>query len=172
MRAILSLLFATSALAEQIRPGVFKYPLKKVHKDFDFHPELKSDHPVVGNWTESEMWMSEVKQPVHSLNNYLYTMDCLIGTPPQHFQCIFDTSTSISSTFNSTFSESWVDYTDRFFDDTASSSFLNSGTTIKFDSIGLNFDGWSDTDEFCIGDGDVHITVLSLIHISSPRDRG
>lgn len=61
----------------QIKPGVYRIPLKKhVAK-----PELVSSHPKLGDWEHAEMWDQKVKEPVNNLSNFMYAMDCIIGTP-------------------------------------------------------------------------------------------
>ena len=68
---------AEAAKTEEVRPGVFRMPLERVSKQDLGHP---SAHPMVGNWTDAEMWESEVKLPVAMLDDYLYVSDCNIGT--------------------------------------------------------------------------------------------
>ena len=67
--ALVSLLFASTVLsmkAEQVRPGVYKFPLDKhfAHPEAQAHKKLRAEHPRVGNWTESEMWENLAKMPV------------------------------------------------------------------------------------------------------------
>lgn len=94
--------------AEIIEPGVFRVPLKRnkveMGKTQDEHPpRLESGHPRVGNWSDAEMWDGLVKGETNTLDNIMYTMDCMIGTPSSGtapvYQCIVDSSTSISSAF-------------------------------------------------------------------------
>ncbi len=91
---------------EQTRPGVFRIPMEKVHVPSGEHPQLEAgNHPRVGNWSDSELWDREVKSPVNNLDNYMYTMPCTIGGTysgtmiNDQSRCVFDTTTSISSTF-------------------------------------------------------------------------
>ena len=98
--------------------------------------------------------------PFNTLNNYMYVMDCIIGTPPsgheqQVNQCIFDTTTSISSTF----AEGYTDYTDTTFDPHFSESYVDYQVTEQVDTIGLQFEGVQVQDTWCLGGGDVHTTV-------------
>ena len=121
MKAILSRLSAATCLVlsaeamKEVRPGVFSIPLEKVYKPVDRHQNnLEQGHPVVGNWEEAEMWNMEVKEPVMNLDNYMYAIDCSIGgnnstltgaTYTNQFKCVFDTTTSISSTFSTSFTD-------------------------------------------------------------------
>lgn len=113
MKAIFSVASAATALLPsakaftEVQPGVFSVPLKKKYSD-QRRPHLQHGSPLVGNWEEAEMWNYEVKEPVYNLDNYLYAIDCDIGdtasaptTEDYHndFVCVFDTTTSISSTF-------------------------------------------------------------------------
>ena len=139
------------------------------------HPQLESIHPRVGNWSDAEMWDKEVKNPVNPLGNYMYTMDCMIGTPidedhEQVSQCVFDSSTPISSTFGSEMSN----YADVFWDEHDSSTYVDYGVTKRFQSIGLFWTGWKFEDTWCLGGGDVHTTVCleeqQFIQITSQQN--
>ena len=94
--------------SETIEPGVIRVPLKRKHVEMgslpdDGPPRLESGHPRVGNWSDAEMWDGLVKEETNTLDNIMYTMDCMIGTPSSGSaavqQYIVDTSTSLSSTF-------------------------------------------------------------------------
>ena len=94
--------------SEKIEPGVIRVPLKRKHVEMgslpdDGPPRLESGHPRVGNWSDAEMWDGLVKEETNSLDNIMYTMDCMLGTPSSGSapvqQCIVDTTTSLSSTF-------------------------------------------------------------------------
>ena len=90
----------------------------------------------------------------------MYTMDCMIGTPTtsgdnQVSECVFDSSTPISSTFANTFTT----YSTSFWDSALSSTYVDYGVTKQFDSIGLQFQGYKSEDTWCLGGGDVHTTV-------------
>ena len=74
--------------AETIEPGVFRVPLKRVSKskmtalEHDDHPpSLESGHPRVGNWSDAEMWDMLVKEETNPLGSWMYTMNCMLGTP-------------------------------------------------------------------------------------------
>lgn len=122
MKAILSTLSAATCLVlsaeamKEVRPGVFSIPLEKVYKPVNRHQNnLEQGHPVVGDWEEAEMWNMEVKEPVMNLDNYMYAIDCSIGgnnstltphaTYTNQFKCVFDTTTSVSSTFSTSFTD-------------------------------------------------------------------
>ena len=84
----------------------------------------------------------------------------MIGTPTvtganQVSQCVFDSSTPISSTFSSSFTS----YSYSFWDPTDSSTSVDYGVTKRFDSIGLSWEGYKYEDVWCLGGGDVHTTV-------------
>ena len=72
------------------------------------HPNLESVHPRVGNWSDAEYWNHISKLPIDNsqLDNYLYTVECLIGDYKKlailqtWSLCIFDSTTSISSVFS------------------------------------------------------------------------
>ena len=59
----------------------------------------------MGNWEEAEMLDKVVKEAAISIGDYMYAMECMIGSKPidtqdtNVFECIFDTSTSITSAF-------------------------------------------------------------------------
>ena len=62
---------------------MFRVPLEKQHIPIEYaHPNLQAAHPVVGNWSDAEIWDRQVKNPINNgyLDNYMYTMDCMIGT--------------------------------------------------------------------------------------------
>ena len=149
---------------EQVKPGVFRIPLKKTYitdeGEFE-HPQLEAGmHPIVGNWSDAEMWDQQVKNPTNTLSNYMYTMDCTIGTPTvtdqdQVSQCVFDSSTPISGTF----ANSFTTYSTKFWNPTLSSTAVDYGVTKKYDSIGLSWTGYKYEDVWCLGGGDVHTTV-------------
>ena len=72
--------------SETIEPGVIRVPLKRKHVEMgslpdDGPPRLESGHPRVGNWSDAEMWDGLVKEETNTLDNIMYTMDCMIGTP-------------------------------------------------------------------------------------------
>ena len=141
---------------EQIRPGVFRIPLKKHHvPEHLAHPQLHAEHPRVGNWSDAELWDRQVKNPISNLDSYMYTMDCMLGSNYQASRCIFDTTTSVSSTFKPGFNT----YSTVFFDSESSDTFTDLGVTSQFWSIGLQWTGWQSKDTWCLGDGDVHTTV-------------
>lgn len=98
--ALIARVLAEKPPVEEIEPGVFHIPLEKVF--FDEHPQLEAAHPRVGNWSDSELWNQEVKLPIRNsdLSNYMYVMDCTIGSGDQTSnKCILDSTTSLSSTF-------------------------------------------------------------------------
>ena len=96
-----------------MKPGVFRIPMEKVHKKKEEAPV--QDHPMLRDWEAAEMWDGLVKSPIEGLSNYLYVMDCQIGTydsthdPPAQ-RCVFDNSTPISSTFGSEFHHVYTEY--------------------------------------------------------------
>ena len=125
----------------------------------DGPPRLESGHPRVGNWSDAEMWDGLVKEETNTLDNIMYTMDCMLGTPSSGSaevqQCIVDSSTSLSSTFAFGFyTYSWDQY-----NPSDSTTYHNIGVTKTFQSIGLTWTGYKYTDNWCIGGGDVHTTV-------------
>ncbi len=129
---------------EQTRPGVFRIPMEKVHlpPTDEHHPNLSAGHhPRVGNWSDSELWDREVKSPINNLDNYMYTMPCQIGGTYSGTQlngisrCVFDTTTSISSTFEDNYMGSI--YATEFFDSSWSDTFTDLGVSKQFWSIGL-----------------------------------
>lgn len=85
----------------------------------------------------------------------------MLGTPnttePVNniFKCVFDSTTSVSSTFAS----NMADYAIWFWNPEDSSSVVPSGRNETFMTLGLNFTGEVMTDKFCLGYGDVHTTV-------------
>ena len=87
---------------EQLEPGVFHIPLEKhfFHEQED-HPNLEAIHPRVGNWSDASLWDRQVKMPImnEDLDNYMYAMQCNIGTGTKDNMCLLDSTTSISSTF-------------------------------------------------------------------------
>ena len=111
------------------------------------------------------MWNYEVKEPVYSLDNYMYAMDCQIGSTDQvpstvttytnNYKCIFDTTTSYSSAFASTF----TDYSSSNYNGDYSSTAEPTSQTTTFNTIGLEFTGLNYQDTWCLGKDDVHITV-------------
>ncbi len=148
MKLFLQAAFAISAYAtaprkiEQVKPGVFRTPLEKSHRPMHIahpdHPNLQSEHPRVGNWSDAEIWDRQVKNPIANLDSYMYTMDCMLGSNYQASRCIFDTTTSISSTFKSSFTT----YATEFFNSSTSTTFTDLGVTSQFWSIGLQWTGW------------------------------
>ena len=125
---------AFTAGAKKEAPGVYTFELKKVYQHeegvFLEHPPLEAGHPRVGNWSEAEMWDQEVKNPVTSLGGFMYAMDCKIGTPYEghvatKLNCIFDSTTSISSTM------SWAltTYATHFWDPHESTTLVDLGVT-------------------------------------------
>ena len=72
--------------AEIIEPGVFRIPLKRKMVEMgkmpdDHPPRLESGDPRVGNWSDAEMWDGLVKGETNTLDNVMYTMDCILGQP-------------------------------------------------------------------------------------------
>ena len=133
-----------SKSAEEVKPGVFRIPLKKRFVDLGEHPSLQSMHPRVGNWSDAEMWDQQVKSPLNSLSQYMYTMDCTLGSlesvtdEPQSFQCLIDTTTSISSTLGSIMQHTYSEVT---FQDDDSPTYKTNNVTKTFNSIGLTWTG-------------------------------
>ena len=122
-----------------IEPGVFRVPIKKkAAPEQDHPPRLESGHPRVGNWSDAEMWDMLVKEETNTLANWMYTMDCMIGTPTNGNtatvqQCIIDSTTPMSSTFAvGYYTYSWTQYNAG-----ASSTSKNLGVTKTFESLGL-----------------------------------
>ena len=150
--------------SETLEPGVIRIPLKRKHVEMgrmpdDGPPRLESGHPRVGNWSDAEMWDGLVKEETNTLDNIMYTMDCMLGTPSSGSaevqQCIVDSSTSLSSTFAFGFyTYSWDQY-----NPSDSTTYHNIGVTKTFQSIGLTWTGYKYTDNWCIGGGDIHTTV-------------
>lgn len=95
--------------------------------------------------------------PILTLDNYMFVAECMIGTQtsPQVLDCIFDTSTSISSTFATNF----YTYSVTEWNPATSTTAINSGVAMNFNSIGMNWQGYKYTDTFCLGGGDIHTTV-------------
>ena len=145
---------ATSVSAQQVeevKPGVFRIPLKK-------HNPV--NHPMLGGWEEAEMWDQKVKNPTNNLSNYMYTMNCQLGTPATGEervtqQCLFDTTTPVSSTFQPSFNI----FSNTNWDSADSTTYYSFGVDKTYTSLGLVFTGVKVQDTFCLGDGDVHITV-------------
>ena len=108
------------------------------------------------------MWDQKVKEPVNNLSNFMYTMDCIIGPPAtgeseQMSQCVFDTTTPVSSTFSTAFTNN--PFSTTAWDSADSTTFFNYGVQKTYTSIGLDWTGDKAQDRFCLGDSDVHITV-------------
>ena len=161
------LLLAGSAIAEvdenvgEIQPGVFRFPVEQVRQS-ELH-KVSSEKKRgfrLRNWADAEMWEKDAKLPVETVDNYMFITSCSIGTQTttQVLGCIFDTSTSISSTQKgSLHAISTVQWGDSPYG--ASTSAQASGVTVQFDSIGLQWQGEKYTDSICLGSGDVHTTV-------------
>ena len=119
----------------------------------------------MGNWEDSEMWNMEVKEPLNDLDGYMYAMDCQLGSAPNTagvtagytnaFQCVFDTTTSVSSAFATTF----TDYSNTNYNPDYSDTSDSNGVTKTIWSLGLSFTGVQYTDKWCIGGTDVHVNV-------------
>ena len=138
---------------------MFKIKLEKKYGGED-HPDLKAEHPRVGNWSETQMWDHQVKEPIKSssLGNYLYVMECKIGSETDGHQlnnCVFDASTSISTAWY----YNWHLYTHDPWRTYWSNTYKNLTTVLDYESLGLNFQGWSSKDSWCLGNEDVHTTV-------------
>ena len=82
-------------------------------------------------------------------------MECQLGSNAQAVWCLFDTSTSITGTFDPSF----TDYAKYFYDSSTSDTSHDYGITVKYNSIGLTWTGVKTQDTLCLGNGDVHITV-------------
>ena len=93
----------------------------------------------------------------------MYIIDCSIGDVSKsagadysnHFKCLFDTTTSYSSAFSSTFAK----YTTMVYNPLYSSTAKNNDVLKTYWSLGLQFQCTQYTDQWCLGGGDVHITV-------------
>ena len=135
--------------------GVFKFPLKI--------NELQSKK--LGNWTDADElfgWKSAL-EPMNNLDSYLYSVNCIIGNTglikkPIVQQCLFDTSTPISSTF----SPSFKDFSNVQWDKDDSKTVIEVGKTARFESIGLTWEGERLQDQWCIGDNENDYTTLCL----------
>ena len=100
-------------------------PIQRVRKS----PQIASSHhhemlqmqdqgyQNYGNWSDADTLIGDKrgKEPLNHLDSFIYTMDCTIGTPKVEGeesilvqQCLLDTSTPISSTFNKeSFGKGW-----------------------------------------------------------------
>jgi len=96
----------------------------------------------------------------------MYAVDCTIGdidatkSPPStytnEFRCVFDTTTSWSSTFATSF----TDYSDIQYNPAYSSDANQQSTvSMKWWSLGLQFEGDQYTDTWCLGYSDPHVKV-------------
>ena len=147
---------------KEISPGVFSIPLEKRYTG-SRHPHLEHGSPLVGNWEEAEMWNYEVKEPISNIDNYMYVIDCSIGDVgssagagySNHFKCLFDTTTSYSSSF----AQTYATWSTKMYYPTYSSTSKNNDVSKTFWSLGLQYKGTQYTDTWCLGGGDVHITV-------------
>ena len=132
------------------------------------HPNLESVHPRVGNWSDAEYWNHISKLPITNshIDNYMYTVDCIIGDYEEKIKnwdwslCIFDSTTSISSVFAPDLAaDDFVQSALDFDGDQAYTNTTDDDGILEFSTIGLDFEAWPGTQTFCIGDYDPHTTV-------------
>ena len=118
----------------EVKPGVFRIPAKQV---------LRSE--LLGStWDGTQL-------PLKTLDNYMFVMECQIGTMINGgvmttLDCIFDTSTAISSTFG----QSFKDYSINQWNPSWSTTKKNTQKTLTFNSIGLEFRGTVYEDKWCL----------------------
>jgi len=124
--------------------------------------EEEGSHPHLTDWSSAQSWEKDVKMPLESVDNYLFVMECMIGTAPtlQVLDCIFDTSTSVTSTFATTFTT----YSNNEWVSSTSPTYNDEKIVVRFNSIGINWQGSKGTDTFCLGGGDIHTTVCLEDH--------
>ena len=164
---------ATSAYAdrsmkiEQLEPGVFHVPLQRYYAQGDEiveHPNLQSEHPRVGNWSDAEYWNHIVKEPITSSNlgNYMYTMECKLGDTTINEDpslCVVDSTTSISSIFGEKSKNNGLCFRPRIIEDSSTYVSPADVTAEDFESLGVMLNGVYSEDTWCLGDDDPHTYV-------------
>jgi len=111
------------------------------------------------------MWNYEVKEPITNIDHYMYIIDCSIGDVSSsagagydnHSQCIFDTTTSVSSTL----AQSYATWSTKMYYPTYSTTSKDLDVLKSYWTMGLYYQGTQYTDTWCLGGGDVHITVCN-----------